>query len=120
MDKFTVDSMACGRSDFVITYCGDDHISDCPIGVMVPMTMSMTGYTIYKTWQLEDRRNKLRAITGTDFNDDQWSFGQTIAVCIWILPCLMVIYYSISAGCVSFLLNSILSSLRWLPTGCSG
>lgn len=38
-------------------------------------------------------RSKFKAISGADFQDDEWGFGQIIAVCLWIPLCLQVVYY---------------------------
>ena len=45
----------------------------------------------------------MRSIIGVDFEDDQWGFGQVIAVFVWIPLCLRVIYFAIRMVSVSFL-----------------
>lgn len=70
---------------------------------------------LYQTWLQESMRSNLRAITG-DYCDDQWSFGQIIAVCIWVPSCLKIIYYPTSVMCVSFRLDTIVSSLMLPPS----
>jgi len=41
-------------------------------------------------------RSKLKATTGTDFQDDQWGFGQIIAVFLWIPLCLKIFNFAMS------------------------
>ena len=67
----------------------------------------VTGCMIYLMCVLEGTRNYLRSIIGVDFQDDQWGFGQVIAVFVWIPLCLRVTYFVIRVVSVSFLLIAI-------------
>jgi len=64
-------------------------ISDC-LTALIMLVMSIL--LILVTGILQTMRSELRDITGGDFQDDQWGFGQIIAVFLWIPLCLQVVY----------------------------
>jgi hypothetical protein len=45
--------------------------------------LALTIGTVYCTAQLEYKRDVMKSVTGPDFEDNQWGFGQIIALFLW-------------------------------------
>jgi hypothetical protein len=60
------------------------------LGVIVS---GLSGGVIYEMVQLQGKRLFMKAVTGSNFVDNQWGFGQVIAIFLWIPLVIQVIYY---------------------------
>ena len=45
--------------------------------------------------EMERTRNIMKEITGANFQDNQWGFGQVIALFLWMPLCIQLVYYAI-------------------------
>lgn len=59
------------------------------------MSVGFTIGTIVEVVEMERTRNVMRAVTGPEFEDNQWGFGQVIALFLWLPLCIQAIYYAI-------------------------
>jgi hypothetical protein len=44
---------------------------------------------------LEQKRRIMKAITGADFQDNEWGFGQVIAIFLWVPLLVQTLYWAI-------------------------
>jgi len=59
---------------------------------MIIAQISIIAAIISLLYLMERGRNKFKAIAGPDFQDDEWGFGQIVAVFLWIPLCLKIVY----------------------------
>jgi hypothetical protein len=57
-------------------------------------TVLMTGSVVFMMYELEVTRSDLRFIVGAEYQDDEWGFGQVIAVFLWIPLCFKIMYFA--------------------------
>jgi hypothetical protein len=56
------------------------------------LSLGLSTGMVYFAIQMESERNHMRSILGRDFEDDQWGFGQVVALCLWVPLGLQSIY----------------------------
>lgn len=66
---------------------------------------------LYYTIAMERKRHIMHEVTGADFADNQWGFGQVIALLLWA-PLIFQILYYIFSGCSCLPLDFGLTSDR--------
>jgi hypothetical protein len=57
------------------------------------IVLGLSGGVIYEMVQLQGKRLFMKAVTGSNFVDNQWGFGQVIAIFLWIPLVIQAIYY---------------------------
>jgi hypothetical protein len=65
-------------------------------GFLGPIALGLSCGVIYEMSQLQRKRQIMKAVTGTDFVDNQWGFGQVIAIFLWIPLLIQTLYYTCS------------------------
>jgi hypothetical protein len=63
-------------------------------GFLGPIALGLSCGVIYEMSQLQRKRQIMKAVTGTDFVDNQWGFGQVIAIFLWVPLLIQVLYYT--------------------------
>jgi hypothetical protein len=48
------------------------------------LSLGLSAGMIYFTTQMENKRTHMKRILGAEFQDDQWGFGQVLALCLWV------------------------------------
>jgi hypothetical protein len=71
-------------------------------GFLGPIVLGLSCGVIYEMSQLQRKRQIMKAVTGTDFVDNQWGFGQVIAIFLWVPLLIQVLYYTCSMLLTSF------------------
>lgn len=64
------------------------------------LILASTGFAIggiYFMVQMEHKRNAMKSVTGVDFVDQQWGFGQVIALFLWMPLVIQVVYFTLAA-----------------------
>jgi hypothetical protein len=56
------------------------------------LSLGLSAGMVYYAIQMELERNGMRSVLGSDFEDDQWGFGQVVALCLWVPLGLQSIY----------------------------
>ena len=59
------------------------HLVSGP-GVSSLCCAGLTGGATYYLVEMQRKRQSLRDVAGKDFKDDEWSFGQILAVFVWV------------------------------------
>ncbi|KAI9769492.1 MAG: hypothetical protein M1840_003969 [Geoglossum simile] len=77
--------------------------------VLAAMSLAFGLGSIVCLGQLEQKRNIMKAVTGVEFLDDQWGFGQVMAVFLWAPLLVQAVYYGIE--------TSLLKGARSRDTG---
>lgn len=62
-------------------------------GFLGPIVLGLSGGVIYEMAQLQGKRLFMQAVTGSNFVDNQWGFGQVIAIFLWTPLIIQAIYY---------------------------
>jgi hypothetical protein len=62
-------------------------------GFLGPIVLGLSGGVIYEMALLQGKRLFMKAVTGSNFVDNQWGFGQVIAIFLWIPLVIQAIYY---------------------------
>ena len=60
---------------------------------IIPMSSAFTIAMIVEVVEMERLRDVMKTITGADFQDNQWGFGQVIALFLWVPLCSQIAYY---------------------------
>ena len=60
---------------------------------VIPMSSAFTIAMIVEVVEMERLRDVMKTITGADFQDNQWGFGQVIALFLWVPLCSQFAYY---------------------------
>lgn len=63
--------------------------------ILGTMSLAFAIGTIVELVEMERTRGVMKEVTGPDFEDNQWGFGQVIALLLWVPLCVQVIYYGI-------------------------
>ncbi|RDI88124.1 hypothetical protein Vi05172_g2158 [Venturia inaequalis] len=61
-------------------------------GTLGFVSLGLSVGMLYYAIKMESQRNHIKAILGKEFLDDQWGFGQVVALCLWIPLLLQTIY----------------------------
>jgi hypothetical protein len=64
----------------------------------LPIALSPIAFSIaviYCLVRLEQKRKIMKAITGADFQDNEWGFGQVIAIFLWVPLLVQTLYWAI-------------------------
>ncbi|KAF7979971.1 hypothetical protein HWV62_40038 [Athelia sp. TMB] len=56
------------------------------------MTLAFTVGTIVELGMMERTRSIMQAITGAEFGDNQWGFGQVVSLFLWVPICIQAAY----------------------------
>lgn len=73
--------------------------------LVVPISLAFTIGMLVELGEMERTRSIMMEITGPDFQDNQWGFGQVIALFLWMPLCIQLGYYAV---CESFLHSRLL------------
>jgi hypothetical protein len=79
--------------------------------VLGPMSLGFFGGTLYCMILLERKRQVMKKVTGSDFQDNQWGFGQVMALFLWAPLLVQSLYYILGNSFLHFL--PILQLLTW-------
>ncbi|KAJ6495002.1 hypothetical protein DFH09DRAFT_1205701 [Mycena vulgaris] len=60
--------------------------------VLGPISLAFAIGMLVEVIQMERTRNVMKAVTGAEFQDNQWGFGQVIALFLWVPLCLQSLY----------------------------
>ena len=61
-----------------------------------PMSLAFAIGALYCTAQLGHKRSVMKAVTGVDFVDNQWGFGQIVAISLWAPLVIQALWYIFS------------------------
>ncbi|KAF3925241.1 hypothetical protein ABW20_dc0105034 [Dactylellina cionopaga] len=64
-------------------------------GALGVVALGLSIGVIYELVIMERTRDTMKAITGADFQDNQWGFGQVIALCLWAPLLFQFLFYII-------------------------
>ncbi|KAF7979988.1 hypothetical protein HWV62_40072 [Athelia sp. TMB] len=70
-------------------------LSSKDIWVLGLTSFAFTIGTLVEMGQMERTRTLMQAITGADFGDNQWGFGQVVSLFLWVPICVQAGYYVI-------------------------
>lgn len=70
--------------------------------LVIPMSLAFTIGMLEQLARMEKTRAVMKGITGTDFQDNQWGFGQVIAIFLWMPLCIQFAYYILREFSFSF------------------
>ncbi|KAF7985915.1 hypothetical protein HWV62_43824 [Athelia sp. TMB] len=70
-------------------------LSSKEIRVLGLISLAFTVGTVVELTQMERTRSLMQAITGTNFGDNQWRFGQVVSLFLWVPICVQAAYYVI-------------------------
>ena len=76
----------------------------CLWPMLVAMSLASAIGSLYYMVQLEHKRSVMRAVTGNSFVDDEWGFGQVVAIFLWA----PVLFQSLLVGVISVVTVGIL------------
>src|SRR5260221_10719322 len=62
--------------------------------LVIPMSLAFTIGMLVELVEMERTRDTMKEITGPDFQDNQWGFGQVIALGLWVPLCIQILYYA--------------------------
>ena len=71
-------------------------LSSKDIWVLGSLSLAFTIGTLVEMGQMERTRKLMQAVTGADFGDNQWGFGQVVSLFLWVPICVQASYYVIS------------------------
>ncbi|KAG9233399.1 hypothetical protein BJ875DRAFT_45376 [Amylocarpus encephaloides] len=77
-----------GRLDTVLAWIFEEAFGHALV------TLALLLGVIVLLVKMESRRDHMRSLTGQSFVDDEWGFGQVIAICLWT-PFIFQAFYSI-------------------------
>jgi hypothetical protein len=69
---------------------------NCLWPILVATSLASAIGSFYCMVQLEHKRSAMKAVTGDGFTDDQWEFGQVVALFLWapvLVEFLFVIFH---------------------------
>lgn len=82
--------------------------------LVIPMSMAFTIGMLVELVEMERTRNTMKEITGPDFQDNQWGFGQVIALGLWVPLCIQILYYAAcKVFCFSFVTSALIIPSRY-------
>ncbi|KAF9530935.1 hypothetical protein CPB83DRAFT_849898 [Crepidotus variabilis] len=61
--------------------------------LVLPMSAAFTIAMLVELVEMERTRNFMKVVAGADFQDNQWGFGQVIALFLWMPLCTQLFYY---------------------------
>jgi len=59
------------------------------------MSLAFTIGMLVELVQMERTRNDMKSVTGAEFQDNQWGFGQIISLFLWVPLCIQIVFYGI-------------------------
>jgi hypothetical protein len=62
--------------------------------LVIPMSLAFMIGMLEELSEMERMRSAMKDITGPDFQDNQWGFGQVIALFLWMPLCIQLVYYT--------------------------
>ncbi|KDR76924.1 hypothetical protein GALMADRAFT_138962 [Galerina marginata CBS 339.88] len=65
---------------------------------LAPVSLAFAIGTLVVAAQMERTRDIMRIVSGQEFQDDQWGFGQVIALFLWVPLCMQMVYYGALIG----------------------
>jgi hypothetical protein len=77
-----------------------------------PISLAFSVGMLVATVKMEHTRQIMKAVTGVEFQDNQWGFGQVIALFLWVPLIIQMFYYGI---CELALLQLSCHSLQLMP-----
>ena len=72
--------------------------------LVIPMSLAFIIGMLVELAEMERTRSAMKEITGSDFQDNQWGFGQVIALFLWMPLCIQMVYYTGRESFFSFTL----------------
>jgi hypothetical protein len=76
--------------------------------LVVLISLGLTIGMLVELAAMERTRNIMTETTGADFQDNQWGFGQVIALFLWMPLCIQLVYYAAHKVPFSTLARSLL------------
>ncbi|KDR77333.1 hypothetical protein GALMADRAFT_442853 [Galerina marginata CBS 339.88] len=64
------------------------------VKILGPISLAFTIGMLVEVVQMEHTRDVMRAVTGPEFQDNQWGFGQVIALFLWAPLGIQIIYHA--------------------------
>lgn len=62
---------------------------------LAPISLAFAIGSLVEVAQMERTRDIMKDLAGQDFLDDQWGFGQVIALFLWTPLCMQIVYYGV-------------------------
>jgi hypothetical protein len=72
--------------------------------LVIPMSLAFTVGMLVELAETQRTRSLMKEITGAAFQDNQWGFGQVIALFLWMPLCIQLVYYAARKSLFAFCL----------------